>query len=54
MAAKYILAGLSVVFLLLALIRTARGGGNAHPQSRTWFLVGTIFAIVSAWLFYRG
>lgn len=54
MAAKYILAVLSVLFLSLAFMRTAQGGGNAHSQSRTWFLVGAIFAVVSAWLFYRG
>ena len=53
MAAKYILAGLSVVLLSLAVVRMARGGGKAHPQSRTWFLIGIIFAIVSGWLFYR-
>jgi hypothetical protein len=54
MAAKYILAALSVVFLLFAVTRMAQGGGAAHPQARTWILVGVIFALVSAWLFYQG
>lgn len=53
MNAKYILAALSVVFLILAATRLARGGGPLHPQTRTWLLVGVIFAVVSAWLFYR-
>lgn len=54
MAAKYVLAALSVLFLILAFIRMARGGGAAHPQSRTWLLIGIIFGVVSAWLFSRG
>jgi hypothetical protein len=50
-AAKYILAALAVVFLLAALVRLSRGGGIAHPQTKTWLLIGVIFAAVSAWLF---
>jgi hypothetical protein len=53
MAAKYILAALAVVFLFLGTTRTAKGG-TAHSQARTWLLIGFIFAIVSAWLFYQG
>jgi hypothetical protein len=53
-AAKYILAALSGLFLILAFTRMARGGGAAHPQSRTWLLIGIIFGVVSAWLFYQG
>jgi hypothetical protein len=53
MGAKYILAALSILFFVLAAGRLARGGGAAHPQTRTWLLVGVIFAVVSAWLFYR-
>lgn len=53
MAAKYILAALSAVFLVLAASRIARGGAASHPQTRTWLLIGVIFAAVSAWLFYR-
>ena len=53
MAAKYILAALSVLFLVLAFTRMARGGGATHPQSRTWLLIGIIFGLVSAWLFYQ-
>jgi hypothetical protein len=53
-ATKYILAALSVVFLVLATGRLARGAGLAHGQARTWLLIGGIFAAVSAWLFYQG
>lgn len=54
MATKYILAALSIVFLVLAVGRIARSGQAAHPQSRTWLLIGVIFGAVSAWLFYQG
>jgi hypothetical protein len=49
MAAKYILAALSVLFLILTFARRAHA-----PQARTWLLIAVIFAIVSAWLFYQG
>jgi hypothetical protein len=52
MAARYILAVLSLVFLSAALLRSGRVGFS-HPQVRTWILVGLIFAVVSAWLFSR-
>ena len=54
MATKYILAALSAVFLILAVSRMARGGAAAHPQVRTWLIIGIIFGVVSAWLFYQG
>jgi hypothetical protein len=53
MAAKYILALLSVAFLAAAARRLARDG-KLHPQSRTWLLIAIIFAVVSTWLFARG
>jgi hypothetical protein len=53
MAAKYILALLSAVFLVAGALRLTRDG-QLHPQSRTWLLIGVIFAIVSGWLFARG
>jgi high-affinity Fe2+/Pb2+ permease len=49
-AAKYILAGLAVLFIVMGIVR----GGPSHPQSRTWLLIGVIFSAVSAWLFYQG
>jgi len=52
-AAKYILAGVAVVFLVAALMRLSRGGGIRHPQTKTWLLISAIFGIVSAWLFSR-
>jgi hypothetical protein len=51
MLAKYILAVLAVAFLAAAGTRALLGGGLSHPQTKTWLLVGTIFAAVSAWLF---
>jgi hypothetical protein len=54
MAAKYILALLSVAFLLAGALRLARDAGKLHPQSRTWLLIGIIFGVVSTWLFARG
>jgi hypothetical protein len=52
MLTKYILGGLSVVFIALALIRMASPG--ARPQSRIFLLIGAIFGVVSAWLFSQG
>ena len=54
MAAKYILAVLSAVFIALAIVRTAQTRGAAYPQIRTWLIIGVIFGGVSAWLFYQG
>ena len=51
MAAKYILAALACVFLVAGTFRRLTGG--SVPQSRTWLLVGAIFAAVSLWLFSR-
>ena len=51
MAAKYILAALGALFLIAAAIGVATG--RPRPQTRTWLLVGGIFAIVSIWLFSR-
>ena len=54
MLAKYILAGLAAVFLASAAVRLSGGRGWSHPQVRSWLLLGGIFTIVSAWLFYQG
>jgi len=50
MAAKYILAVLAAVFLVLAGVRLGRDGGRIMPASRTWLLIGIIFGLVSAYL----
>jgi hypothetical protein len=52
-AAKYILAALACTFMIAAALRLARDGGRQHAQSRTWLLIGVIFGLVSAWLFYQ-
>ena len=51
MATKYILGGLAILFLALAVMRLVRDGGRIHGQSQTWLIIGVIFAVVSAWLF---
>lgn len=50
MAAKYILGGLAVVFLALAAVRIVHDSGRLGPGSRTWLLIGIIFAAVSTYL----
>ena len=52
MLARYILAVLAVMFLVAAGSRALRRG-VAHPQTKTWLLIGVFFGIVSAWLWYR-
>jgi hypothetical protein len=54
MLTKYILGGLAVVFLALALIRMGGSGAKANPQVRTWLTIGVIFGAVSVWLFSQG
>jgi hypothetical protein len=53
MLAKYILAALAVAFIAAAIVRVAGDRGWSHPRVRTWLLLGVIFTIVSAWLFYQ-
>jgi hypothetical protein len=53
-AAKYILASLSVVFLVLGGVGTLAARGRPQPRHRTWLVVGAVFAAVSAWLFFKG
>lgn len=55
MAAKYILAALSIVFLALAVTRLVRApaGTGMHPQAKAWLLIGGIFAVVSVYLFLQ-
>ncbi len=43
--AKYILGLLAIVFLVAGTF------SRAQIQGRTWLLVGTIFAVISGWLF---
>jgi len=42
---------LSVAFLAAAAMRAMRGGRVSHPQTKTWLIVGVVFAAVSLWLF---
>jgi hypothetical protein len=52
MPARYLLAALALVFLTAGVLGAT--ADRPRPQTRTWLLVGTIFAIVSFWLFVQG
>jgi len=43
----------AVVFLSLAAVRLVHDGGKLAPASRTWLLVGAVFAVVAIWLSLR-
>jgi hypothetical protein len=51
MAAKYILAVVAAAFLAMALVRALFDQGFS-VQTKSWMLVGAIFAAVSTWLFW--
>lgn len=53
MDAKFILPVAGAVLLLLAVARVIRDGGHVAPASRTWFIVGGVFGLVSLWLWLR-
>jgi len=46
----YVFGLLAAVFIGLAAARAARDAGTLGPQSRTWLIIGMIFAAVSFWL----
>jgi hypothetical protein len=50
MNAVYILGGLSLIFLAVAVRRMMQDGRVSHPQTRTWLIVGVVFGLVSLWL----
>jgi ribose/xylose/arabinose/galactoside ABC-type transport system permease subunit len=50
-ATKFILATLSGVFLILGMTRLLRDGGKLKPAAKSWLWVGSIFGVVSLWLF---
>jgi hypothetical protein len=52
--AAWILGVVSIVFLLLAAWRLAGADVRFHMQGRIWLMLGVIFGVVSAWLFYQG
>jgi DMSO reductase anchor subunit len=52
-AAKYILAVVGAIFLVMGILRATRLGAS-HPQARTWLLIAAILGTVSLWLFSRG
>jgi hypothetical protein len=54
MTTKYVMAGLSIFFLLIGIVRLARDGGRWRPQSRAWLLTGAIFGAVGTYLFSQG
>jgi len=46
----YVFGALAAAFIGLAIARAARDAGKLGPQSRTWLIIGMIFAAVSLWL----
>jgi hypothetical protein len=52
LSARGILAALSVGFLVFAFLRMRRRGNARDAAARTWLIIGVIFAIVSAWLWF--
>ena len=52
MLTKYILGAAAILFLVLAVLRTARSGAG-HPQVRTWLLIAVIFGAVATYLFMQ-
>ncbi|WP_161630658.1 hypothetical protein [Pseudoduganella violaceinigra] len=53
MDARTILSVLSLVFLTAATLRYYRDGGHIVPASKAWYLVASIFALVSGWLWLQ-
>ena len=51
MPTAYVFAALAAGFLVAAASKRLQQRG--HLATRTWLLVGTIFAAVSTWLFFR-
>ena len=47
---KIIFPAIALIFLGLGALRLMRDGGKWHPQSKAWLITGSIFALVSAWL----
>jgi hypothetical protein len=43
---------LGPLFLLLGGVRYLQADGR-RSQARTWLLIGTIFTVVAAWLWWR-
>ncbi len=50
MAVKYLFPLLAVVFLVFAGLRILRDGARITPASRTWLIIGILFALVGAYL----
>jgi hypothetical protein len=49
LSAPLVIAILAVVFLAMGLSRAVRDASLNHPRTRTWLLVGIIFALASAY-----
>jgi hypothetical protein len=53
LSAPLIIGILGGVFLVAGLVSAARAGGISHPRTRTWLLVGAIFAVMSLYSFVQ-
>ena len=49
----YLFPVIALVFLVLGARRLAREGWRRSIAGRTWLIVGMVFALVSAWVFYK-
>ena len=49
MSAPLVIAILAVLFVTMGIARAAREGSLSHPRTRTWLLIGAIFAVMSAY-----
>ena len=54
LSAPLVIGILAVAFLVMGLVSAARAGGISHPRTRTWLLVGAIFAVMSVYSFVQG
>lgn len=52
MDARIILAVASAIFLVAGAVRVARDHGRFGPAARTWLMVGAIFGVVAAFLWF--
>jgi len=53
MTPLYLFPVISLVFLVLGARRLAREGWKNSIAGRTWLIVGVVFGLVSAWVFYK-
>ena len=53
MGAKYSLAAIAVALLITGAFGRTHGAAIPGPQKRVLVVIGVVFGLVSAWLFYQ-